>query len=153
MKRPCILSLLLLLSLAIPVRAATTVALVSDSTSRDTLSLLQSQVPPSTTLQFVNPTVLDKILTEQEFSVLADPDHALALGRLVHADLFAILESSPDPKNPTPLGLVVFDASTGIRLADATLPPTSPDTLASTVTDILLAANKKRTAVPAARRT
>jgi|GEM_PF-3966838 hypothetical protein len=66
---------------------------------------------------------IDRLFEEQERSRALAGDESLALraGRLLVADVLGVVEF--DASASEALGLVVFDARTGARLWDATLPP------------------------------
>ena len=134
--------------------ATTTIALVStDSSAQDSLALLQAQLSSEKSFQFVERSAIIQVLKEQKLTIFADPNHAVILGRLLHADLLAVVESSPDAKAPTLLGLVIYDSATGVRLADLTLTQDKPESLAQTVLTALRAANEKRSTLPDGRKT
>src|SRR5207245_1684742 len=61
----------------------------------------------------------DRLLAEQKLSLsgLVDAGTAVRAGKILAVDLLGIVEASADAKQN--LGLVVFDAATGIRLLDA----------------------------------
>jgi hypothetical protein len=62
---------------------------------------------------------VDRLLGEQKLSLagLVDADTAARAGKILAADLLAVLETSPQEKQA--LGCTVFDAGTGARLFDA----------------------------------
>ncbi len=134
--------------------AATQVALVSpDPSAQDALALLQAQLSSDKSLQFVERSAITKVLDEQNFAVLADPNHAVTIGHILHVDLFAVLETGVDKKLSQPLGLVIYDAATGLRLTDLTLPQKGTESLVSVVGAALHTAEKKCSAPPDARKT
>ena len=56
---------------------------------------------------------IDKVLAEQKLSGMFNATNAIELGRILKTDIFAVLE---------PTSIVIFDAQTGLRLVDETLP-------------------------------
>ena len=108
-------------------KAATRIALVdSDSnagleTVLDTATVLLSK---DADLQLLDRAEVGRLLHEQELSLagLVGVEHALKAGQLLHVDLFAVLEGTLTNGDSSPsLGLVVFDARTGVRYADSAL--------------------------------
>jgi hypothetical protein len=89
---------------------------------------------------------IDRVLAEQKLTLagLADAGQAVIVGKLLSADVLSVVEPAPDGKSA--LGLVVFDARTGLRLWDAALPAGGPDKQADGVADALKAALKKHAA-------
>jgi WD40 repeat protein len=62
---------------------------------------------------------MDRLLREQKLSLagVVSADTAVQAGKILAADLLAVLEPAPDQKQA--LGCIVFDAATGVRLFDA----------------------------------
>ena len=63
---------------------------------------------------------IGRILAEHHLSMagMANAATAVQIGKLLSVNLLAVVEGNPDEKNAAALGLVVFDARTGARLAD-----------------------------------
>src|SRR5581483_779173 len=149
MKRKILLLMAWLLS-GLLTPAATRVALVSAG-GRPEIQNLQDTalalLSKDTNLEMVERTEIDRVLKEQSLS-LGGADDAIAAvqsGKLLHTDLFAVLESSV-PFNfasNQPLALVVFDARTGVRYADAVLTASNTAPSASAVAEALQAAVAK----------
>lgn len=64
-------------------------------------------------IEMVERNEIDKVFTEQKRTGLFGAENALQLGKIFRVDLFAVLE---------PMSIIVFDAKTGLRYADETLP-------------------------------
>lgn len=94
---------------------------------------------------------VDRILDEQKLSVagLVAADSAVAVGKLLPVDLFAVLGAGADRKEAA--GLVVFDARTGVRLWDAALPAGPLDAAAAAVVEAVRGARAKARAARPAR--
>jgi hypothetical protein len=88
-----------------------------------------------------------RVLQEQQISLagVVGANEAVKAGQLLHADLFAVVEGTPgnDRGENPPLGLVVFDARTGVRYADAELAESNTLAAASAVAAGLRAAVAK----------
>src|SRR5262245_18633088 len=120
--------------LAVPVEAATRVALVTNEPSPETdqiLDLAEVELGSNAALELLDRKNVVKVLAEQKLALsgLVDPEQAIKAGRLLNVDLFAIVETDPeiDPANKNKkkrvLGLSALDSRTGVRLWDATLAP------------------------------
>ena len=113
------------LILAAPVGAETRVALVPGGGGGDQvasvvdLGLVRLSADKQVTL--LERREIDRILTEHKLTLagLTDATKAIAIGQLLSVDVFAVVESGVQGQGV--LGLVVFDAQTGLRLADETL--------------------------------
>lgn len=77
------------------------------------LTLAEATLFERTDVEMVERNEIDRVLTEQKLSGLFGADSALQLGKILRADLFAVLE---------PMSIIVFDSKTGLRYADETLP-------------------------------
>jgi hypothetical protein len=128
------LAFLTALLLAVPLEAATRVALVTNEPSPETdqiLDLAEAELGSQAELELLDRKNVVKVLAEQKLALsgLVDPDQAVKAGKLLNVDLFAIVETDPeiDPTNKNKkkrvLGLSALDSRTGVRLWDATLAP------------------------------
>ena len=153
------LVVLLLLAFSANARAVETqaapirIALVAtgDAKIQDYLALVQGQLSTDPTLQYLDRQSIHRTLGEQELSAaLADPNRAVALSRLLSADIFVVLETNQDSKKPVALGLVAFDSATGLRLVDVSLPD-DPAVLKAAIDASLRAAIQKRSHAASAR--
>jgi len=104
---------------------ATRIALAGNGgieTVLDTATILLSK---DTNLQLLDRMEVGRVLREQEISLAGQvrAEDAIKAGRLLHVDLFAVLEGPPTNSvaNGQALGLVVFNAKTGVRYADLAL--------------------------------
>ncbi len=86
------------------------------------LDLTEAKLTEGKALDVLDRRTIDRVLAEQKLTLagVVAPDQALAVGKLLSVQLFAVLETAPGSKRPT--GLVVFDAVTGVKLWDAALP-------------------------------
>ena len=121
-----LISAILIFSCAAPARAATRVVLVSTgarATGKNLLTLAEAKVSALADIQLLERRQLDLVLQEQHLALeeWVDSKSAVKIGRLLHADVIANIESAPDKGESS--SFVVFDAGSGARLWDATLPP------------------------------
>ena len=145
-------------------RGATSVALVGTAESElvaqvhDLATVALSETDGFTVLER---TTITQVLAEQRLSAaaLVSPAQALAVGKLLGADILAVLEGdAPTPplpglEPPPPvLGLVVYDPGSGLRLWDDVLAQTDPELAADAVTAAVKAATAKRGAPTSAAR-
>lgn len=102
--------------------AATRIAIVGTDAGTETskvLDLALAEFKGSKDIEVLERAQIDRVLREQEFSLgnrTPDAERAVKAGQLLRVDLFAVLEGG-GPKQP--YGVVVFDAQTGVRYADA----------------------------------
>jgi hypothetical protein len=108
--------------------AATRIALVSSGGNGGIENVLDAAtvlLSKDTELQLLDRAEVGRMLREQELSLagLVRAEQAVKAGQLLHADLFAVLEGALTniTEANLPLGLVVFDAKTGVRYADSAL--------------------------------
>jgi hypothetical protein len=101
------------------------IALVSSGTSDNVgalLDLAQAKISAQPGVELLDRQAMTRILQEQKLSLsgLVDASTAVRAGKLLSVDLFAFVEADPASKDA--LGLVVYDAATGVKLHDASLP-------------------------------
>ena len=89
---------------------------------RTLLTLAEAKLTESKGIDVLDRQTIDKALAEQKLTVtgLVATDQALAIGKLLSAELLAVLETTPGSKQAT--GLVVYDARRGVKLWDDSLP-------------------------------
>ena len=94
-------------------------------------ALAEARLTEGPGLQVLERRAVDRVLDEQKLTLagLVAADSAVAVGKLLPVDLFAILGAGADRKEAG--GLVIFDARTGVRLWDAALPAGTLDTAAA----------------------
>jgi hypothetical protein len=131
--------------------AATRVALVcagGGETGKDVLMLAESLLSQEPAVTLLDRREVQRVLQEQKLTLagMANSAPALALGKILHVEVFAVLEMSPEEK--TPLGLVAFDAQSGVRLQDITLPEKAAEQAAQKVAEAVRAACAKRNRRP-----
>lgn len=108
--------------------AATRIALVGigrNDGGGNVLDLATALLGKDTDLQLLDRAEADRVLREQEFSLagMVRAEDAVKAGQLLHVDLFAVLEGAltNEVEDSSSLGLVVFDAKSGVRYADSAL--------------------------------
>jgi hypothetical protein len=110
------------------IQAATRVALVTTGADAELAKVQDTALVllrKDAGLEMVERAEINRVLQEQQLSLAGDvgANEAVKAGQLLRADLFAVLEGSvaSTAPHPEPLALVVFDARTGVRYADAEL--------------------------------
>ena len=90
---------------------------------------------------------MSRVLQEQKLAVsgLGGSEQALAVGMLLRVEVFAVLETVPGEKQP--LGLVVFDAATGVRLHDAAFSTHDAEQTAQAIAGTIQSACAKRSRI------
>jgi len=108
--------------------AATRIALVGSGGNDGigkVLDLATALLGKDTDLQLLDRAEVDRVLREQKFSLagMVRAEDAVKAGQLLHVDLFAVLEGAltNEVEASPSLGLVVFDAKSGVRYADSAL--------------------------------
>jgi hypothetical protein len=104
---------------------AARVAILLDSPTQtlpQAVSIAETQLfEPNSGVTLVERQAIDRVLAEQKITEsLGNADQAVAIGKLVSAEVLAVVEPAADGKQVD--GLVIFDCDTGVRLEDATLP-------------------------------
>jgi len=123
------------------------VALVSTcggEAGQNVLSLAEAKLSAGKDIALVERTLVERVLDEQKLTRcgLSDSAQALAVGKLLGVEVFATLETFPDSQEA--LGLVVFDARSGAKLWDATLPAGGVDKTADGIVAAVHEACEKR---------
>ena len=147
----CVLAPIHAADVSTPERAERTpavrVALVSScggNVAENELALATVALSKGSEFILVERTEIERILQEQQLRRCgeASPAQALAVGRLLHADVFAAVENY----GPTTevLNCVVFDAASGVRLADVVLPRSSMEQTAEGIAAAVRNACAKR---------
>jgi hypothetical protein len=123
---------LILFALALPLEAATRVAVMTTETGAETeemIVLVETELANDADLELLERKDVAKVLGEHKLALsgLIDPEQAIKAGKLLNVDLFAILESDPEAvavkeKKQRLLGLSALDSRSGVRLWDAALP-------------------------------
>ena len=114
------------------------------------LTLAEAKVSALADVQLLERRQLDRILQEQHLAMtgLADPKMVMKIGQLVRADVIAHIEFALGTGEPA--SLVVFDAQSGARLCDVTLPP-GLDPAVTAITQGIQSAIQKLRLPPTAR--
>jgi len=147
-KRIVWLSLAAWLCLAVtPTFAQTRVALVSTcggEAGQNMLALAEAKLSTEKDIALVERTLVERVLDEQKLTRcgLSDSAQALAVGKLLGVQVFATLETFPGSQEA--LGLVAFDARSGAKLWDATLPEGGVDKRAEGIVTAVHDACRKR---------
>ncbi len=105
--------------------AATRVALVSGEASKaiaKVMDVATAKLSAEKSIELLERKEIARVLAEQKLSIagIMDAEKAVAIGKLLSVDLFAVVESDIEKKEA--IGLVVFNAKSGVRLWDAALP-------------------------------
>jgi hypothetical protein len=132
-------------------QGATRVALVSPDRrepARNALALAEAKLSAARDVELLERTAIDKVLAEQKLTLagVIDSNQAVAVGKLLGVDVFGVVETDPTGKEV--LGLVVFDAATGVRLTDTALPADGANAAAEAVAGAVSGALRKRAAGP-----
>ena len=122
---------------------AARVALLGDPRVKELVTLAEAEVGQGHDLQVVERQQVDRVLGEQKLSLsgLVDPEQAVAAGKVLSADLLAVVES--DPHSPV-AGLVVFDTGTGVRLCDRSIDTAAGANAAHAIAGYVVDAAAKR---------
>lgn len=106
-------------------------------------ALAEAEIAQRGDVQLLERQQIDRILREQQLSLsgLMDADHAIKAGRVLSADVIASLEGG---KGSSALGLVIFDASAGVRLSDETVAASEDAACAEAIARGVGAALEKR---------
>jgi len=128
-------------------RAETRVALVSTcggEAGQNVLALADAALSADTNIALVERREIERVLQEQKLMHcgLSEAEQAVTVGRLLGAQIFASLETVPNEKEA--LGLVVFDAGTGVVLEDSILPTGDIQQTAAAVVAAVKFGNVKR---------
>lgn len=127
--------------------AASRVALIhatdGDAQAAQIVSLAETLVGQQNGVQLIERQQIERVLREQQISLsgVVDAEHAIKVGRIVSADLLASVETSPGSRA---IGLVVFDAASGVRLSDRTITAADDGETAQAIANGVLQAISKR---------
>ena len=126
-------------------QAATRLVLAGAGKDLETvLDAATARLSEDSDLQLLDRAEVSRVLREQEISLagLVRAEQAVKAGQLLHADLFAVLEGGlTNETAASPIfGLVVFDAKSGVRYADATLLASNVTSAASATASAIRAA-------------
>lgn len=129
------------------VSRADRVALVSGdgNETANLVAICVARLSSDGNLELLERDEIRRVLDEQKLSQsgLVDASQIIAVGGILKADLFAVVESSPG-KDAVP-GIIVFDGRSGVRYADVALPPlTELEAAADAVVAAVQSAVKKR---------
>jgi hypothetical protein len=117
--------LLLFAATAQSLPAATRVALLMTeppSVNGPLLSLAEAKISSLPDIVLVERGEIQRLLFEQKLSLnsFTDPENAVQTGKLLGADILGVVEIDPETK--IVLGLIVFDARSGVQLWNVALP-------------------------------
>jgi hypothetical protein len=148
---------LALLFLVAKCGAATRVALVGDNANGNiakVLDLATVKLGAENSIELLDRTAVDRVIAEQKLSLAGavDANSVVSVGRLLTADLFAVVDSvtqtnATGNSGETMAGLTIFDAKTGVRLWDATLSADGIEKLADSISAAVIMARGKQIAV------
>ena len=125
--------------------AATRVALVTTDTKEATaqsISLITAELSGDKSFELLDRESILAVVQEQKLSLIGsvDAERMIQVGKLLKTDLFAVVET--DQRGGAAMGLVVFDAATGLRLWDAAVSG-NPEQAAASIVVAIRAANAK----------
>jgi hypothetical protein len=137
---------------ALPVRVAL-VAAWAGETNANVAALATAGLSREPGVTLIERDQVERVLREHQLarSGLLGARQALAVGKLLGVDVFAVLENFPG--EPGALGVVVFDAATGVKLSDSTVDGDTVTANADRLKAAVLAACAKRQRGPSALRT
>ncbi len=109
----------------IPSGKTTRLAIVARESTDTTLAILdlaEVDLAEDKRLQLLDRKSIDRILAEQKLSLsgLVDANTAVKIGKLLAVEMFAVVETSGKEKEV--VGFAIYDAATGIKYADRSLP-------------------------------
>jgi tetratricopeptide (TPR) repeat protein len=142
--------------LAAPGWAAVRVALVSSrggSEAENVLALAEVELSGRGDLVLVERREIDRLLAEGQLSLsgLVDAATAIREGKLLGADVLAVVET--DPQGSQALGILAFETLSGAHLCDTALAEGDPQQAARQIARAVRAAARKYALGPAGRRT
>jgi hypothetical protein len=93
-----------------------------ESEAGDMLALAEAQLFDNKDICLVERSRIERLLSEAERSLsgLTDGATAIRVGKILGADVLAVVETEPQSHHA--LGLLVFETVTGMHLWDASLP-------------------------------
>ncbi len=102
-----------------PVRIAV-ISNLAEPVVQEGLALAESLLTTTKDIRLIERQQISAVLTEHHLTLggIADAATAVKVGKLVTADLFAVVSGNPAAKNREVLSVVVFNARTGARLVD-----------------------------------
>jgi len=114
-KFACLIIVVILMIAGVPARSEVKIAFVpgGEPKPNELLVLTEAKLFESKEIELLDRTEIDKVLAEQKLSGMFSAENAVALGQILKTDMFAVLETT---------SLVIFDAHTGLRFVDKTLP-------------------------------
>lgn len=121
--------------------ATTRIAIVSEPKT-PVEDLIVAKLSAEKDIELLERSEISKTLLEQKISATGiEETQILSLGKMLKTDLFAVIQA--DEKN-IPIGLIVFDAETGVRYWDSAFPETDMDKIAKFAADSIKIAVEKR---------
>ena len=105
-----------------------------DPLPNELLALSEAKLFELKDLTLLDRTDINKVLAEQKLTGMFDANNAVELGRILKADIFAVLETT---------SIVIFDAQTGLRFVDETLPEKIEDAVQTVFNAVKTAVEKR----------
>src|ERR1019366_1377073 len=120
----------------------------SSATMNNLLDLAEAKLSADDGLVLLDRKAVSKLLAEQKLSLsgLVDSNFAVNTGKLLNANVFALVEA--DPLGKEALGLVIYDADAGIKWHDATLAAGTLDQQVEAIAQAVRGVAKKRAVLP-----
>ncbi|MCX7425075.1 MAG: hypothetical protein NTW96_05530 [Planctomycetia bacterium] len=140
-----------------PLQAATRVALIGSrghQAAQQCLALAEVELSGGGgDIAMVERGEIAKLLAEEELSLsgIVDAADAIRVGKLLSADVLAVVET--DPQSSHVLGILAFETASGMHLCDRALTEGDPEQAGRQIAEAVRLAVRKRTLGPDARRT
>ena len=114
----------------------------------DVLMLAEARLHREPAVTLLDRGEVERVLHEQKLKLwgVADSESILAVGKILRVEVFVVLEMLAHDKEP--LGLVAFDAQTGVRLQDVAFPKRGLEQTAQSVANTVTLACAKRGSKP-----
>lgn len=117
---------------------AVRIAIVSlgDDAASDLVALSEAKLSKVATIQLVERAAINAALSEQSLAAsgLMDASHAIALGKVVRADLLATVDVTESVGGRL-RSIIVFDSASGVRLCDVALVAPGSEANADAIVD------------------
>ncbi|MEK6235777.1 MAG: CsgG/HfaB family protein, partial [Planctomycetales bacterium] len=130
-----------------PVDRVLSAAIISEDgreLTRDLIALAEVHLSGNASVRLLERRRVADVLAEQALSLsgLVDAESAAKIGRLLQADLLAVVATEPQSRKA--LGMVVFESRTGAHLDDRALPVLDGEAASKAIADGILHAAAKR---------
>jgi hypothetical protein len=143
------------LAVCAPLQAATRVALIGGRGHQEAeqcLALAEADLSGGSDIALVERHEIGQLLAEEELSLsgMVDAATAIRAGKLLSADVLAVVET--DPQSSRALGILAFETASGVHLCDMALAEGDPEQAGRQIARAVRLAVRKRALGPGARR-